>query len=222
MVEQLPNIIIRAIIWGVSWGIFFLYVYKRIDYIKHFVWTAVYFLAIAVITILIFKDHIFRIIQNFTSTPLVILGIVTLAHIALYFYIPKHYQEPKEYFERYPKRTFLTIDFRRMVSKSMDLFAQQVFIVLLASFLKDAGLSLVHIIATFAVIFGAVHAPLIIFERGWPTWYFTVFSILSAVIFPVLILKIHYGFVYSYIVHWVFYTLTAVVFWILYPKLVKN
>lgn len=47
-------------------------------------------------------------------------------------------------------------------------------------------------------------------------------GIVSAIIFPTLILKVQYGFVYSYIVHWVFYTLTAVGFWIIYAKLQEN
>jgi hypothetical protein len=124
--------------------------------------------------------------------------------------------------ERYPERTYLLIDYRRLFSKSFDLFSQQVFIVLLALFLKEAGLTIAEIITAFALIFGIVHAPLFWFDKGWPSWYFTIFSILSAIVFPLLVLKVHYGFVYSYIVHMVFYTLTAVGFWILYPKLERK
>ena len=219
---QLPNLITWAVLWLASWAIFFGFVYKRVDYIKHFAWTASYFLVTAVITIVIFKEHILEVVQNFVLIPIVVLIVIIVTHIWLYSYLLKNFKKPAEYFEKYPKRTFLQIDFRRMISKSMDLFAQQIFIVLLALFLKDAGLTLGQIIIAFALIFGAVHAPLIIFERGWPLWFFTIFSILSAVIFPILILRVNYGFVYSYIVHWTFYTLMAIVFWILHPKLLKS
>ena len=192
---------------------------KNADYIQHFLLTAIYFLCVAIFTSLIFRDHIVRAIQNFTATPFIVLGFVILAHIILYIYIPKYLREPKEYFEKYPKRQYLKIDKRRLVSKSLDILSQQIFVVLLVMFLQDASLSLHQIIIAFAIIFGLVHAPLIVVERGtWPSWYFTVFSILSAIIFPTLILKVQYGFVYSYIVHWVFYTFTAVGFWLIFPK----
>ena len=224
MLEQLPNILIWATIWIVSWGIFFWFVHKKnVDYIKYFILTATYFLCVAIITSLVFRDHIARALQNFTVTPLIVLGLVIFVHIILYIYLPKYLQEPKDYFEKYPKRQYLKIDKRRLLSKSIDILSQQVFVVLLVIFLQDTGLVLNQIIIAFAVIFGLVHAPLILVERGtWPSWYFTVFSILSAIIFPILIIKVQYGFVYSYIVHWVFYTFTAIGFWIVYAKRKEN
>ena len=224
MLEQLPNILTWAIVWIISWGIFFWFIHKKGgDYIKHFILTSTYFLCVAIFTSLIFRDHIARAIQNFTATPLIVLGLLILVHIILYIYIPKCLREPKDYFEKYPKRQYLKIDKRRLLSKSIDIFSQQIFVVLLVMFLQDAGLTLDKIIIAFAIIFGLVHAPLILVERGtWPSWYFTVFSILSAIIFPTLILKVQYGFVYSYMVHWIFYTLTAVGFWIVYAKLQKK
>ena len=216
--EQLPNIFVWALLWGLSWGFFMLYIFKRIDYIKHFIWTALYFLTTAIVASLVFKDHIFRVVQNFTPVPLVILALVIFLHIFLYFYLPKHLREPKDYFKKHPKRQYLTLDKRRLVSKSMDILAQQVFVVLLVLFLQDAGLSLGQIILAFAVIFCIVHFPLIFLERGWPSWYFTIGSILSAIFFPTLIIKVQYGFVYSYIFHWVFYTFTAIGFWIWYQN----
>ena len=218
--EQLPNIIIWALLWILSWSVFLLFLHKKgVDYIRRFLWTATYFLSVAVVTSLVFIDHIARILQNFTVTPLIVLGVVALVHIILYTYLPKYLQKPEDYFKKYPKRQYLTLDRKRLVSKSMDILSQQIVVILLVIFLQDAGLTLYQIIFAFAVIFGLVHAPLILVERGaWPAWYFAVFSIFSAVIFPVLILKVQYGFIYSYIVHWVFYTFTAVGFWIWYNK----
>lgn len=219
MLKQIPNLLIWATILGTSWGFFFLYIYKHVDYIKHFIWTAVYFFVTAVITSFVFKDHLVRVLWDFTAIPLLILVGVVVVHVALYLYLPGHLQEPKEYFQRYPKRSFLTLDRRRLVSKPMDILAQQVFVTLLVLFLQDGGLTLGQTIIAFAVIFGAVHTPLIFIEHGaWPSWYFTIFAILSAVIFPILIVKVKYGFVYSYIIHWVFYTFTAVGFLLWYGR----
>src|SRR3989344_1129878 len=217
--EQLPNLLVWALLWGLSWGFFLLYLFKRIDYIKYFIWTSIYFLSIAVATLLIFRDYMVRILQNFTPLPFIVLtGVITIGTF-LYFYIPKHFGEPIDYFQKHPKRQYFVINPKRLFSKSAELLFQQVFIVLLVLFLQDAGLTIGQTIIAFAVIFGLAHIPLILIERGaWPSWYFTVFSILSAIVFPVLILKVQYGFIYSYIVHWTFYTFTAVGFWIWYNK----
>src|SRR3989344_4500933 len=124
MLEQLPNILIWTILWTTSWGIFFWFIYKKeVDYIKHFVKTSLYFFSVAAITSLIFKDYIARAIENFTVAPFIVLGVLILVHIILYIYLPKYLSKPKEYFEKYPKRQYLKIDRRRLVSKSMDILA---------------------------------------------------------------------------------------------------
>lgn len=213
------NIALWALLWIGSWAFFFLYLQKKVDYIKHYWLTFFYFLGTAILTIVIFREYIVRVTEEFVITPLFFLAAVYLIHVLVYYYFPKYVRPPGEYFQKYQKRTFLLLDFRRLLSKSADLFSQQVFIVLLVLFLKDAGLGMGGIIAAFAVIFGAVHLPIILLDRGaWYSWYFSIFSIASAIVFPLLILKVHYGFVYSFIVHMMFYLLTAMGFWLKYEK----
>lgn len=216
--EQLPNIIIWVLLWSFSWGFFLLYLHKKIDYTNHFVWTTLYFLTMAIVSSLIFKDHLYEVLQNFILLPFIILVATMALGVFLHSYLPRHLEEPKDYFLKYPKRQYFILNQRRLFSKSAELLFQQIFVVLLILFLRDAGLNIRQIILVFAIIFGVVHIPLIFIERNWPSWYFTIFSIFSAIVFPVLILKVHYGFVYSYIVHWVFYTLTAVGFWVWYNR----
>ena len=38
----------------------------------------------------------------------------------------------------------------------------------------------------------------------------TLASILAGVLFPLLIINFKYGFVYSYILHWIFYLISAI------------
>src|SRR3989344_7379575 len=104
--EQLPNLIIWALLWGSSWGFFLLYLFKRIDYIKHFIWTSIYFLSIAVVTLTIFRDYMVRILQNFTLLPLIVFAGVIATGTFMYFYIPKHFREPEDYFQKHPKRQY--------------------------------------------------------------------------------------------------------------------
>jgi hypothetical protein len=205
-------------LWILFWGIFKLFLLKHIDYIKRYMITALYFLGVTIIVAFIFKNDLTEIIAKFSTTPFIILGIVIIFHIFLYSYIPKYIKEPKKYFEKFPERQYLSLSFKRLFSKSLDILAQQIFIVLLAIFLQSAGLNLIQTILIFSAFFGIAHIPLIFIENSWPSWYFTFSAILSAVLFPVLIIEIPYGFIYSYIVHWLFYTITAVGFWIIYNK----
>lgn len=197
---------------------FFLHA-NGIGYIRHFLWTAGYFMLVAIITTLAFWDYIDRALQGFSTTPFIVLGIFIAVQAPIYIYLPRYFQEPTEYFETYPERCYLKIDWRRLVSKSMDILAQQVFIVLLIMFLRDAGLSLVQTIAAFAVLFGMLHVPLIASERGaWPSWLFAGIVAVFSIIFPILIIEVQYGFVYTYAIHWLFYMMMAAAFWMRYAE----
>jgi hypothetical protein len=212
MMEQIENVVAAMTIWSVGWGFFFFFMHKKkIDYVSHFFWTAGYFLFVAIITCIIFWSYISKVIQGFVIAPFIVLGIVIMTTVILYICLPKYFQQPEEYFEKYPNREYLKIDWRRLVSKSTDILAQQVFIVLLITFLSDAGLLLHQVIIAFLILFGLLHIPLITQEHGaWPSWLFGGAVVTFSIIFPLLILNIHYGFVYTYIIHWLFYVFVAI------------
>lgn len=215
MWQQAPNIIVCMLMWSAAWGFFFLFMYRRgVDYVRRPFLTAGYFLLVASVAALIFWDHITRALKDFSATPLTALGVFMFVQILFYVYMSLFFQVPQEYFEKHPNREYLRIDAKRLVSKSMDILAQQVFIILLVMFLKDAGLSLIQIIFAFTFLFAFLHIPLIVSERGaWPSWVFGGAVLVFSVIFPILILNFKYGFVYTYMIHWLFYTVVAAVFW---------
>jgi hypothetical protein len=203
-------------LWSVAWGFFFFLVQrKKMDYTKYFLRTTFYFLSVAVVTSWLFADSLIRITKNISATPWILFGIVLVATVFIYRYTLNYFQEPKEYFDRYPRREFLKISGERLLSKSTDILAQQVFIVLLITFFHDAGFSLAQTIIAFGILFSLLHIPLMVSERGaWPAWTFGGAVIVFSLIFPVIILNVHYGFVYTYLIHWAFYTIMAAVFWI--------
>ena len=217
MAGQWVNIIACMAWWTTAWGFFFFFMFRRgIDYTRRFWWTALYFLAVAVITCAIFWNYIIVAVSGFTLMPLVILAAVIAGTSILYACLPQYFIEPTAYFQLYPDREYLRISLRRLVPKSMDILAQQIFVVLIVSFLKDAGLSLFPILSAFMVLFGLVHVPLLVSEWGrWPAWLFGGIAVVFSLVFPPLILYVHYGFVYTYLMHWLFYTVSAVGFWML-------
>ncbi|MDP3645502.1 MAG: hypothetical protein Q8R25_00235 [bacterium] len=220
MMEQLLNIAVVMTLCFTAFGGFHLFMHKRgINYVDHYFLVAGYFLSVATLSTLIFWQSIILVLQDFSATPLIVLTLFMFCQIVLYMYLPKYFCESAEYFVKYPDRYYLKIDWRRLVSKSMDILAQQVFIVLLVLFLQDAGLSLIQIIMAFTFLFGLLHVPLIAHERGaWPSWLFAGIVVVFSIIFPILILKVQYGFVYNYMIHWLFYTVTATSFQIWYAK----
>lgn len=212
----LLNVVVCMLLCNATWGFFYMGMHRRgVDYVTGFLWTAGYFLFAAVFMSLIYWSRLVLVLQDFTAAPLLVLGIFMAGQGLLYVYFPKYIPEPKKYFERYPDRYYLKIDWRRLISKSMDILAQQVFIVLLVLFLQDAGLSFYQTLAVFGVLFALLHVPLIANERGaWPSWLFAGIVVVFSVVFPILILTVHYGFVYNYMLHWLFYTTVAVSFWL--------
>ncbi len=140
--ESVSNLAVWALLWGATWGFFFVYLQKKVDYVRFYLVTSLYFLAAGIISIFVFKEYVSAVIKDFSATSIIILGLVYLARIIFYYFFRKYVREPKEYLRQYPKRTYLLIDYRRLFSKSFDLLFQQVFIVLLALFLNEAGLSI--------------------------------------------------------------------------------
>lgn len=216
MLQQLPNLVTCLALCFFAWGFFNAYLRRKgVGYTRYYMVTVVYFTATAGIIAFVFLEHLVPILQDFNVTPLLMLGIFMLIQAAWYAYFPTFFRPPTLYFESYPDRHYLEISLRRLLSKSTDIAAQQVFIVLLVVFLRDAGLSVPGIIAAFFMLFALLHTPLLVLEwRRWPWFAFAGAILLFSIVFPVLILLVPYGFVYNIILHWLFYTTTSAVFWL--------
>lgn len=217
---ELLNIVICLCLWTVAWGTFAYGLWKRgITYTRKWPWTALYFASVAILTGSIYWKTLGSIVVAHPAVPLLVLVTFMLVQWCLYAYLWKRLPKKREYFEAHPMRDYLLFDPRRLVPKSMDILAQQVFIVLIILFFARAGLMMPLIIVGFCIAFALVHIPPIAFEWGrWPAWSFGGAVVLFSLLFPPLILLVPYGFVYTFIIHWLFYTGTAVIFWARQPK----
>jgi hypothetical protein len=108
------------------------------------------------------------------------------------------------------------LDYRYLFSKSFELLFQQIMIVVLILSIHRMTTTMIHVIVIYGVIFSLAHLPIYPFigtnEKAFRVFYL-VASITSAILFPLLILKVDYGFVYSYAIHLSFYTLAALILW---------
>lgn len=95
--------------------------------------------------------------------------------------------------------------------KSIEILVQQILITVLVLEFYSRFNSLKETAVSYAICFGGAHI-LLFSINGAPTLYalmMTVGSVLSALVFPYLILRVRRGFVYSYMIHLVFYILLA-------------
>ncbi len=188
---------------------------RGIGYINHFLITTTYFVSFAVCTSFLFREQIERVLADFSAVPLIVLTIFIAVQTVLVILVPAYIRKPVEYLAAHSDRYYLDIHWRRLIAKSADILAQQVFIVLIILFLREAGLSLLQTIFAFTVLFGILHIPLIASERGaWPSWLFAAIVVMFSIAFPILILSVPYGFVYTFMIHWLYYTVLAVGFWL--------
>ncbi len=214
----LTDLIYWIIFWLLGWGIFFLLWKKYLHYILHPFLVALHFLLFTILSIILFKKELIPLVDGFTIVPFALLFLVIMITIGVYFLSHSYLTRPTKLIEKYPREFFLAMDYRYMFSKSFEILFQQVMVVILVLLLWEEGLNIVSICALFATVFGIVHIPLIRTEGWFFGCFFTVSSALSGILFPPLILKVHYGFVYTYTIHWVYYTVSGVFFWIYKPR----
>ena len=95
--------------------------------------------------------------------------------------------------------------------KAVEILLQQLLVTVLVLELSARFDSLKKVIITYAISFGAIHIFLFLFT-GAPVVYATIMTtgaLLSALIFPRLILRVHGGFVYAYVIQFAFYIFLA-------------
>lgn len=203
--------------WG---GYYFLLQRRGIDF-EHRHWiTTLYFVVVGTVVAVTFRDYTIRALVPFAAVPVIVAALYLLAQYWVNVWLQTKFVVPTEYLARFPDRNYLSVSNTRLIAKSVEILAQQVFIVLLIMFLRDAGLSLVQIVLGFMFLFGILHIPLIQSEWGkWPAAAFAGAVIGFSLVFPVIILTIPYGFMYTFVIHWLFYVVLAVSFLYRYTQM---
>jgi predicted membrane protein len=131
-----------------------------------------------------------------------------------YFFSNKFLKRPIRFLEKYSHISYLRLDYRYLISKSFEIFFQQILIVSLVFMLKNNGFDLFWTTIVFAFLFGFGHIPMIRLEKSFFGIFVFIAAIISSFLFPFLILSFQYGFIYTYIAHWLFYTNSGVLYWI--------
>ncbi len=220
MTTPFLNIAVTFALCYAAWGIFFVFLHPRgVNYTSRFLFTTGYFIGATALLALLFWSYLAEVLKAPQLLPLAGLALFMLAQLWWCKNAPHYIQESKTYLEQYPNRDYLSLNWRRLISKSADIANQQVFIILFVLFLNNLGLELYQLIIAFGILFALLHIPLFILEWGkWPMWLFGGAVVVFSLVFPPLILYVPYGFIYNIIIHWLFYTATATSFWFWYAK----
>ncbi len=218
----LAHTTLLILMWFGTWAFFFFYLFSRgINYIDHHEVTTLYFLFVIITVIGLFGNRLALFVADYDKLPFGILAAAFLLNIAIYYYTPLFLRRPTTLIRKNPSAFFLTFDYRYLISKTFDILYQQIFVILLVAALDRMGFTIPQIIGAFALLFGLIHVPLVFVEGRFWGLYHTTAALLSAIVFPPLILMVPYGFIYTFIIHWGFYTLSGLLFWLVAPLLKK-
>lgn len=203
-----------ALIWLACWGASFGLIRRGITYIDHPALTSALFLGFSVPVVVIGWRRLEPLGGQFTPAPCIALALAVALTIVLYALIPRFLRRPDALIARHPEEFYLRMDYRYLVPKSFEVVFQQLVIVVLTLLLAETGLSVTAVVFAFLGIFGVLHLPMLRMVGKSVGLAYSLASVTLAAVFPILILRVPAGFIYSYTAHWFFYTLAALFAWV--------
>ncbi len=109
----------------------------------------------------------------------------------------------------YPRIATLSFRYPFVLAKTGEIMFQQICVVLLVFALADIYTSISVIAVSYALVFGAMHAPLFLVLRARFAVAFTLAAFASGFVIPPLVLLVEGGVMYSFVLHWSFYIALA-------------
>lgn len=205
---------VLALIWLACWGVSFWLIRKGITYVDHPLITSVTFLSFSVPVVVLHWRRLEPLTTQFTAAALVALLFAAVLTILVYAAVPRRFRRPDGLIARHPEEFYLRMDYRYLAPKAFEILFQQLVIVVLTLLLAGKGLSLTGVVLGFLCIFGLLHLPMLRMVGKTVGLSYGIASVTLAAVFPILILRVDSGFIYSYTAHWFFYTIAALVAWV--------
>lgn len=205
---------VLALIWLACWGVSFRLIRQGITYVDRPLATSLTFLSFSVPVVVLHWRRIEPLASQVTAAPFVALLLAVALTLATYALTPRFLPRPDALIARHPEEFYLRMDYRYLLPKSFEVLFQQLIIVALTLLLAATGLSLTGVVLAFLGIFGVLHLPMLRILGKTTGLSYGLASVTLAAVFPILILRVHAGFIYGYAAHWFFYTLVALVAWV--------
>ena len=194
-----------------TWALWLLVYSKGITYEKSPLLTTMFFGISCIAHFVLFPDLLISYLEGreyglyFLIAFVVLLGLNVVAYsfFQRWYSVVSLQQSAQEL-----KKAYFSL------SKQWEIVFQQVSFLtlwLLVQKLYFSNVVLTTLVVT--VIFSVLHLPLLVFLRRFFAWYYTVASILGALLFCLLLFYVPNGIVYTLCVHSLFYTGTVWFFW---------
>lgn len=208
----LSNKLIRdLIVWFSVFGIVSL-VFHHFITIYHWNWAIIYFILIATTIITFTRKKWMHLVYRPNKQQYAALMSLVMIHLMTYLFTMHESLDPQ--------LADQSISFLQMGSyffwvKPVEIALQQIFIIWLILSLQKRSWNHKKIMLFVTLLFGVSHAILISSLGFFWGLYFTFFGIVGSLIFTYLIQKKKNGFLYSYMIHLLFYELSALSVWYL-------
>jgi len=137
------------------------------------------------------------------------IGIALLIHIGACYLCLHYLGKPNDAFA-YRGISFLELSGFFIWAKPMEVFWQQLMIIVLVKKLESQKLSLYQIMLVCMAAFGSIHIYQALRADAIIGTGFTIIALLFSVLFPYMILNIKNGYLYNYTIHLTTYSFVAI------------
>ncbi|MEZ4650849.1 MAG: alpha/beta hydrolase-fold protein [Candidatus Eisenbacteria bacterium] len=200
-------------VWVGIGGGFVLLVRKGLDYVHGWHTTSVYFSLGVAVAALLFRGPLQPVLAALRPADVVWILVGLGIQLGVVWFARRNGRPPEKRITDAPHVYWLRGDPRYAFSKTFEILFQQTMLVALVHALAAAGFGRAMIVLLAVPVFGLVHVPITrLVGRYFGTYYFA-FSLVAAVLMPLLILSGPHGFVLSYLLHVGFYAGSQLLFW---------
>jgi hypothetical protein len=183
---------------------------KVVNYINRFWLTSLFYLFFGLIIFLIFYEFLKDFLSEYYQLPLTVAIIFGGICLILFSFVRSKYGNIiAKIYAINNKQKIITFDNRLLFSKSCQIALQQLLILSLISIFYNFHFDKSIIVFICGNIFAIAHIyGLIKWGKVFGS-YLLICSFILGFISSALILNVPYGFVYSFIIHWLFYIIST-------------
>lgn len=207
------KILSLSLIWFFVWVIFIFYLEPQgIDYVNRYLLSCIYFLLIIIALSTFFKKELDGYVDDFSIKDLGYMVLFSISIAVIYYFISIYSEKSLFSNIKYSLDPVFHLDNRYLVTKAFEIMFQQSFFMISIHYLFNNNVSRNIDMLLFGLYSMFIHIPTLFISVLGPILF--IASFFSGIIFSHFITKSKKGFIYSYMIHFSFYVLLAVVFWL--------
>lgn len=201
-------IIVLVSIWSISWlvPIYLLRKFKK-SYISNPIFFSIIFGVSLFAYIFFFKETLLQ-YQNVSFELLIGLAICIVTISLVYKLFKSEVDLSKISVSEY----WILLDQKYILPKTFEILSQQMFVTILILVLKSNGFSLLQTIIAFGIVFPLCHLPMFFYRTRRLGAFYFIAAVLSALLFPLVILNSEIGPIITFAIHWGFYLIAGIFF----------